>query len=793
MGRRAIANSEARLTNRHMLRLALRALVAITWAAALFATAHAQTFVPFQPAWGKFVEAADHSHLNKPLTPADAIAVSGPHFVKLGPDLKVGTHDDERVRLFGINLSHEAAFPSPERAKEVAVTLRSLGFNAVRLHHMDTQPTGDARQFRSTLTTAPYPSLHAGAIERLKRFILELRQQGIYVNLNLMVGYSFRPTVDGVPALDDKGTAPAYGSPVHVFFPKMVDLQVLHAQRLIGALQLKNDPALAQVEIMNESSLASAWLHWQPQHWATHIRGPYAAELDRQWNSWVDKRHGSMQAACQAWTTCDHENGKLLTPADAEALQHGVQSGFLLKLKQKGSDWLQSAKAWVTSSATARPLAGAPHPKVLDTLRFIAETDRGFLERMRRVVQEVTRPTLPVAGTQVNFGAPLNFESHRNMDYVDAHFYVDHPDYPGGMWSDTDWRIRNESMADKGLEQLLALALYRDKQRPFVVSEFNQPFPNQSGQDVFPVTAAVAAMQDWDGLYFFDYVDAQADRVLPNYFNLQGDWPKTVTVGLAARMFRTLSIAASASVTHPPSTDADWLHAAALERRPDTWERFLGRYHRMADQATLTGRLGNTQTADWADVRPHTTHQVQQRKDDRQIRITAPTVHGLFGEMGPAGALRTDVLAFSPPIGAQPTDMVSLLLHSLDGAPLTQSRHMLLVAPTQVMGSQPGHTPPQVQQLVPYKGDRSWWTLDPGSGSASSPRRATAPLWLARKVIPVRIRTAARSLTVYPLGPTGTRMDALPPQHVVPTADGHELTLNAQKGQAALWFEITSP
>ena len=300
-------------------------------------------------------------------------------------------------------------------------------------------------------------------------------------------------------------------------------------------------------------------------------------------------------------------------------------------------------------------------------------------------------------------------------------------------------------------------------------------------------------MQDWDGLYFFDYVDAQADRVLPNYFNLQGDWPKTVTVGLAARMFRTPSIAASASVTHPPSTDADWLHAAALERRPDTWERFLGRYHRMADQATLTGRLGNTQTADWGDVQPHTTHQVQQRKDDRQIRITAPTVHGLFGEMGPAGALRTDVLAFSPPIGAQPTDMVSLLLHSLDGATLTQSRHMLLVAPTQVMGSQPGRTPPQVQQLVPYKGDRSWWTLDPGSGSASSPRRATAPLWLARKVMPVRIRTTARSLTVYPLGPTGTRMDALPPQHVVPTADGHELTLNAQKGQAALWFEITSP
>jgi hypothetical protein len=95
---------------------------------------------------------------------------------------------------------------------------------------------GTSTNFRSSLTTDPYPTLHSGAMERLKKFIAELRQQGIYINLNLMVGYAFRPTIDGVPALDDKGTAPAYGSPVHVFFPKMVDLQALHAQRLIAAL-----------------------------------------------------------------------------------------------------------------------------------------------------------------------------------------------------------------------------------------------------------------------------------------------------------------------------------------------------------------------------------------------------------------------------------------------------------------------------------------------------------------------------------------------------------------------------
>ena len=776
---------------------AMRTTLTLVLTAATALGGHAQTFVPFQPVWGKFVQATDQSHLNKPLTAADTITVAGPHFVKLGPDLKAGTSDDERVRFFGVNLSHEAAFPPAHKAKDVASTLRSLGFNAVRLHHMDTLPSGDSNQFRSSLTTDPYPTLHSGAIDRLKRFIAELRQQGIYINLNLMVGYAFRPSIDGVPALDDKGTAPAYGSPVHVFFPKMVDLQALHAQRLIHALQLKQEPALAQVEIMNESSLAGSWLHWHKQHWTDHIRGPYAAELDRQWREWVNRRHGSLKTACLTWGTCDDETGKLLTPADAEALQHGLQSGLLLKLKQKGTDWLQTARTQLAPGKSSQAPTTAPHPKVLDTVRFIADTDKAFFDRMRRVVHEATRATLPVTGTQVNFGAPLNFDSHASMDYVDAHFYVDHPEFPGGAWSDTDWRIRNESVSGTGLPQLLAMALYRDKRRPFVVSEFNQPYPNRSGPDILPVTAAFAAMQDWDGLYFFDYTDGQIERTLPNNFNLQGDWPKTAMVGLAARLFRTPTVAASASMVHALSADSDWFVAATLDRRPDAWERFLGRHKQLTGSDALTARIVNTTVAGQTDVRTTTTKPAfAHRKDDRQVLISAPTVIGLFGELGTSRPLRVDTLSIVPPAGSLPTDTICLLLHSLDGLPLPDARHLLLSVPTRVMGSHLGSHPPQAQQLVPYKGDRSWWTLEPpaqSGGQPSSPRLATAPLWLERRALTVAIKSKAPSLTVYPLGPTGNRGEALPPQAVVRIPDGHELKLNALPGQAALWFEITSP
>lgn len=755
----------------------------------------AQTTIPFSPVWGKFVQATDHSHLNTPITTADSVAVVGPHLFKVGVDLKPGTSDDVRVRLFGVNLAFDAVFPAPERASETAVTLRSLGFNAVRLHHMDTLPTNDARQFRSSLTTGPYPTLHAGAIERLRLFIAELRKQGIYINLNLMVGYAFRPNVDGVPPLDSAGTAPAYGSPVHVFFPKMVALQKLYAQQLLGALQLKNDPVLAQVEIINESSLAGSWLHWNQHHWTEHIKGPYQVELDKQWLAWITKRHGSIDKACLVWQTCGAETGRILTPVQAQEIQHGLQSGLLLKLKQKSSAWLQAAKAQLGQAASETITLDKGHPKVLDTLRFIAETDQHFVETMRQVVHEATRATLPVTGTQVNFGAPLNFYSHRAMDYVDAHFYVDHPDFPGSVWSDTNWRIRNTYASEAGLGDLLALSLYRDKRRPFVVSEFNQPYPNKLGQEILPVTATVAALQDWDGLYFFDYADGQPDRMSPNNFNLQGDWPKTAMVGLAARMFRTPSIRPLEGLTYMASPAANWFLSAAHDRRPDAWERFLGSQLKLDSTLALSRQLANSDTPGSMDKQPLTSGPLRHLKADRLLLITAPEVSAVFGELGTGAQARTPDLAWVGTPG-DPTESISMLLHTLDGIPVASSKHMLLSIPTRIMGSVPGKQPAQPQQLVPYNGDRNWWTLEASSskpGQLSGPRQAALPLWMERKPMVIRLRSTQSVLTVYPLGATGARGTALPRQSVVRTTDGFELRLNATPAQTALWFEITSP
>jgi len=188
--------------------------------------------------------APDFSFLNRPLTDEDRITVRDGHFV----DAR-----GRRVKFWGVNLAFGANFPEPADSVRIARRLRRLGVNLVRLHHMDTSPDAESETARSLLTTGPYPTLNSVAVKRLRLLLDALRDEGIYVNLNLHVGYTFRPGIDPVP--DPGYPIPNQSKPVHILNERMVELQCEYARRVIDALRLKDDPVLAMVEINNESSL----------------------------------------------------------------------------------------------------------------------------------------------------------------------------------------------------------------------------------------------------------------------------------------------------------------------------------------------------------------------------------------------------------------------------------------------------------------------------------------------------------------------------------------------------------
>ncbi|HTP33526.1 MAG TPA: hypothetical protein VMJ75_15210 [Candidatus Acidoferrales bacterium] len=222
----------------------------------------------------------DFSFLNRPIAATDRVAVRDGHFY---------TTSGQRVRFFGVNLAFGANFPEKDDAARIAKRLRRLGVNLVRLHHMDSSPdrAANPEAANSILTDGPYPAFNEVSVRRLRDFLTALGAEGIYADLNLHVGYRFRPDVDKVPAVE--GGIPAQSKPVHIFYPRMVELQQRYARQILTKLRLKGDPVLAMVEINNESSLVQAW---QWNQFDRTVTGAYRKELDAQWQKWLTAKRG---------------------------------------------------------------------------------------------------------------------------------------------------------------------------------------------------------------------------------------------------------------------------------------------------------------------------------------------------------------------------------------------------------------------------------------------------------------------------------------------------------------------
>ena len=265
--------------------------------------------------------APDFSFLNHPLGPNDRVVVKNGHFYTIG---------GERVRFFGVNCAFGANFPVEEDARKIAKRLRRLGVNLVRLHHMDTNPDRDPVNAGSILTTGPYPTLNPIAIARLRGFLDALKLEGVYVNLNLHVGYEFRPAIDNVPPIPGADRLPTQSKPLHIFYPRMVGLQAEYANQVIGALKLKGDPVLAMIEIDNETSLIDAW---QKNQIDRVVTGEYREEFDRQKRAFLKDRPDSTDETIRFLVDRDRAYLKRMLnaireAADAQVPVAGTQVGF---------------------------------------------------------------------------------------------------------------------------------------------------------------------------------------------------------------------------------------------------------------------------------------------------------------------------------------------------------------------------------------------------------------------------------------------------------------------------------
>lgn len=130
-----------------------------------------------------------------------------------------------------------------------------------------------------------------------------------------------------------------------------------------------------------------------------------------------------------------------------------------------------------------------------DFYRFLTDTERAYWTGLASYVKNELKARAPISGTQLGYTQP---QLMAELDYVDNHAYWCHPSV------NTKWEIRNEAMVNS-LGCILGLAGQRVEGKPYTVSEYNHPFPNQYGAEGQPMLRAYGALQGWDGVFEYTY------------------------------------------------------------------------------------------------------------------------------------------------------------------------------------------------------------------------------------------------------------------------------------------------
>lgn len=212
-----------------------------------------------------------------------------------------------RAIFHGAALIPPTAFLEPERADELADRLSRSGINLVRLGDLDTALGPSRSLFDDTRDDTK--EFDPVALERLDHLVAALKSRGIYVALELQSNRRFRDD-DGVAV---PGLLPPGGGPAALFDPTLTKLSIEAARGLLArvnsetGLALKDDPALAWVTLLGETSLFNLIDdpdHALPSHYAQALRALAQKSTHgsgrRFWESVESKHYKEMADALRA-------------------------------------------------------------------------------------------------------------------------------------------------------------------------------------------------------------------------------------------------------------------------------------------------------------------------------------------------------------------------------------------------------------------------------------------------------------------------------------------------------------
>jgi len=432
-----------------------------------------------------------------------------------------------------------------------------------------------------------------------------------------------------------------------------------------------------------------------------------------------------------------------------------------LTLRRGGSLGLKRGESLEAGNieAPARPQGT---PRGLDWTRFLAETERAYTDGMRAFLKKDLGVEAAIIDTQASYGGVAGTYRESFNDFVDMHAYWQHPNFPGRPWDGANWNIRNTPMvADKSGGNLARLGIYRVAGKPYTVSEYDHPAPSHYAGEMFPMIASFAAIQDWDGLFQFDWGGTDSDaRRITGYFALQQHPAKLAFLPAAALMFRRGDVEAARGTARLgiPAAQVEELTAENISMS-EAWRKAGVTTSNLINQRlevrfTPGGKLE-------ADVTKGVASPVAWDAEAGLYTVDAAAAKVVVGRCT-GKTTRLDGAEFD--VKSNPRNFAVLSLNAADGQPLAQSRRLLLAAVGNVENTDMG------------------WNADHTSVGTKWGRAPTTCEGIAARVT---LTTITKSAKVHALDGAGARAGEVPA-----TLSGGKLAFEIGPRFKTLWYEI---
>ena len=527
-----------------------------------------QEWIPFD--YKKDIVAGSAADFSS-VTRLDAPAGKYGWLKRVGGHFEYEKRPGQPVRYWGANLTGGACFAADDAAADrLADRLVRIGYNSVRIHHHDWRCS---RGFGET------GELSESGMAQLDSLLAACFKRGLYATADFYVSrdVSFKSIGENRPGGIGHNGFKAYVlfhegaySNYCAFAAKFLN----HVNAKTGRAY-KDEPALNLISLVNEGLFFATW--------RSIVKEP---KLRQAWKDWLTADRAK-DPSCFPDYSPD-------APPEGEYNQKIVEG---------------------------------PRADVLTA--FSVHMELKFYAKMTKFLRELGCKAL---FTDVNFGPsrPGMREMRHAFDYIDTHFYYEHPKKLGDGVSFG----ANAHPFDVDSERGLVFERKRFADRPFTISEYNWCGPCQYRAIGSLLGAGVAARQGWDGVWRFAY--SQGDRNLADNYG----------------------VPASFDVSTDPIMLGMERAAAALYLRGDL---------------AAAPKLGAP------TLRELSSPGFEMDFSKGSLSVDTPRTAG--GSVRAGGTIRTDTLTFK----AKAAD-AAIWVSSLDGQPLARSARLTLFHLTEALG-----------------------------------------------------------------------------------------------------------